>query len=66
MIALVAQIALGVIIGGFTLALLLIGFIAWVQSQQGRGNKRLETYAIGLFIAGAVMVLVLFVLASIH
>jgi uncharacterized membrane protein YidH (DUF202 family) len=64
MIALIAQIALGVIIGGFTLALLLMGFIAWVQSHQGRGNKRLETYAIGLFIAGALMVVVLVFLAS--
>jgi hypothetical protein len=55
---LIAQIALGVIIGGLTLALLLTSFILWVQSQRGRsGNKR--PFAVGLFIAAAVIVVVL-------
>ena len=47
--ALVAQIALGVIIGGFTIALLATGFLVWNSRQR---NERL---AIGLFIAGAVI-----------
>jgi hypothetical protein len=41
--ALIAQIALGVIIGGLTIALLVMGFFVWN----------------GLFIAGAVIVVVL-------
>ena len=48
--ALVAQIALGVIIGGLTIALVVIGFFVWNSRQR---NERL---AVGLFIAGAVMI----------
>jgi hypothetical protein len=51
--ALIAQIALGVIIGGLTLALLVTGFLVWNSRQR---NERL---AIGLFIAGAIIVVVL-------
>ena len=57
---LIAQIALGVIIGGLTLALLATGFIMW---RQDRGRERL---AIGLFIAGAVIVVVLVAVAAIQ
>ena len=46
---LIAQIALGVIIGGLTIALLVIGFFVWNSRQR---NERL---AVGLFIAGAVL-----------
>jgi hypothetical protein len=53
--ALIAQIALGVIIGGLTIALLVIGFFVWNSRQR---NERL---AVGLFIAGAVIVAVLVV-----
>ena len=53
--ALIAQIALGVIIGGLTIALLATGFFVWNSRQK---NERM---AIGLFIAGAVIVLVLVV-----
>jgi len=53
---LVAQIALGVVIGGLTLALLVTGFIMWVQ--QGRSeNKR--PHAVGFLIAAAIIVVVL-------
>jgi hypothetical protein len=51
--ALIAQIALGVIIGGFTIALLVTGFFVWNSRQR---NERL---AIGFFIAGAGIVLFL-------
>jgi len=51
--ALIAQIALGVTIGGLTLALLATGFYVWNSRQK---NERL---AVGLFIAGAVIVVVL-------
>jgi hypothetical protein len=54
---LIAQIALGVIIGGLTLALLATGFYVW-NSRQKR-----EHLAIGLFIAGAVIVVVLVAVA---
>ena len=57
---LIAQIALGVIIGGLTLALLATGFIMWMQD---RGRERL---AVGLFTAGAVIVLVLVTVAAIQ
>jgi hypothetical protein len=50
---LIAQIALGVIIGGLTIALLVTGFFVWNSRQR---NERL---AVGLFIAGAVIVMVL-------
>jgi hypothetical protein len=55
---LIAQIALGVIIGGFTIALLVTGFFVWNSRQR---NERL---AIGLFISGAVIVVVLVVVVS--
>jgi hypothetical protein len=55
---LIAQIALGVIIGGLTIALLVTGFLVWNSRQR---NERL---AIGLFIARAVIVVVLVVVVS--
>jgi len=51
--ALIAQIALGVIIGGLTVALLVMGFIVW------NGRQRNDRLALRLFIAGAVIVAVL-------
>ena len=51
--ALIAQIALGVIIGGLTIALLAMGFIVW------NGRQRNDQLALRLFIAGAVIVVVL-------
>ena len=56
--ALIAQIALGVIIGGLTIALLVTSFFVWNSRQR---NERL---AIGLFIAGAVIMVVLVVVVS--
>ena len=56
--ALIAQIALGVIVGGLTLALLATAFFVWNSRQR---NERL---AVGLFIAGAVIVVVLVVVVS--
>ena len=50
---LIAQIALGVIIGGLTLALLATGFYIWNSRQKNEG------LAIGLFVAGAVVIVVL-------
>ena len=50
---LIAQIALGVIIGGLTVALLAMGFIVW------NGRQRNDRLALRLFIAGAVIVVVL-------
>ena len=50
---LIAQIALGVIIGGLTIALVVIGFFLWNSRQR---NERL---AVGLFIAGSVIGVVL-------
>jgi hypothetical protein len=55
---LIAQIALGVIIGGLTIALVVTGFFVWNSRQR---NERL---AIGLFIAGVVIVLVLAVVVA--
>ena len=55
---LIAQIALGVIIGGLTIALLVTGFFVWNSRQR---NERL---AIGLFIAGAVIIAGLLVVVS--
>ena len=55
---LIAQIALGVIIGGLTIALFVTGFLVWNSRQR---NERL---AIGLFIAGAVIVVVLVAVAA--
>ena len=51
--ALIAQIALGVIIGGLSIALVVIGFFVW------NSRKRNERLAVGLFIAGSVIVVVL-------
>jgi hypothetical protein len=51
--ALIAQIALGVIIGGLTVALLVMSFIVW------NGRQRNDRLALRLFIAGAVIVVVL-------
>jgi hypothetical protein len=55
---LIAQIALGVIIGGLTIALFVTGFFVWNSRQR---NERL---ALGLFIAGAVIVVVLVVVVA--
>jgi len=55
---LIAQIALGVIIGGLTLALLATGFYVWNSRQKN------EPLAIGLFIAGAVIVVMLIAVVS--
>ena len=55
---LIAQIALGVIIGGLTLALLGTSFFIWNSRQRD------ERMAIGLFIGGVVIVLVLVVIVS--
>ena len=55
---LIAQIALGVIIGGLTIALLVTGFFVWNSRQR---NERL---AVGLFIAGVVIVLMLVVVVA--
>ena len=55
---LIAQIALGVIIGGLTIALVVI--FVWNSRQR---NERL---AVGLFIAGAVIVVVLVVAVASH
>jgi hypothetical protein len=55
---LIAQIALGVIIGGLTIALLVTGLLVWNSRQR---NERL---AVGLFIAGVVIVLVLVVVVA--
>jgi hypothetical protein len=55
---LIAQIALGVIIGGLTLGLLATGFYVWNSRQKN------EQMAIGLFAAGAVIVVVLIVLVA--
>jgi hypothetical protein len=57
---LIAQIALGVIIGGLTIALLVTGFFVWNSRQR---NERL---AVALFIAGAVIVVVLVVVVASH
>jgi hypothetical protein len=57
---LIAQIALGVIIGGLTIALLVMGFIVW------NGRQKNDRLALGLFIAGAVIVLVLVVVVASH
>jgi hypothetical protein len=55
---LIAQIALGVIIGGLTLALLATGFYLWNSRQKN------EQVAIGLFIAGTVIVVALIVVVA--
>ena len=58
---LIAQIALGVIIGGLTLALLVTDFIMWMQDRKGK-----ERVAVELFIAGAVIVVVLVAVTAIY
>jgi hypothetical protein len=58
--ALIAQIALGVVIGGLTIALLVTGFFVWYS------RKRNERLALGLFIAGAVIVVVLVAVVASH
>ena len=50
---LIAQIALGVILGGLTIALLVTSFFVWNSRQK---NERL---AFGLFIGGLFIVMVL-------
>jgi hypothetical protein len=55
---LIAQIALGVIVGGLTIALFVTGLFVWNSRQ------RKERLAIGLFIAGVVIVLVLVVVVA--
>jgi len=57
---LIAQIALGVIVGGLTIALLVTGFFVWNSRQRN------ERQAVGLFIAGAVIVVVLVVVVASH
>ena len=57
---LIAQIALGVITGGLTIALFVTGFFVW------NSRKRNERLAVGLFIAGAVIVVVLVVVIASH
>jgi hypothetical protein len=57
---LIAQIALGVIVGGLTIALLVTSFFIW------NGRQKNERLAVGLFIAGAVIVLVLVVVVTSH
>ena len=52
---LIAQIALGVIVGGLTITLLLTSFFIWNSRQK---NERL---AVGLFIGGLVIVVVIVV-----
>ena len=55
---LIAQIALGVIIGGLTIALFVTGFFVW------NSRKRNERLAAALFIAGAVIVVALVVVVA--
>jgi hypothetical protein len=52
---LIAQIALGVIIGGLALAFIAAGLIMWAQDRK----KRKERLAVELLVAGAVIVAVL-------
>ena len=62
MMSLIAQIALGVIIGGLTLTLLATGFIMWMQDRK-KGKERL---AVELLVAGAIIVVVLVAIAVIQ
>jgi hypothetical protein len=55
---LIAQIALGVIIGGLTIALFVTGFVVWNSRQRN------EPLAVGLFIGGVVIVLMLVVVVA--
>ena len=58
--ALIAQIALGVIIGGLALAFLATGLIMWAQDRK-KGKERL---AVELLVAGAVIVAVLIAITA--
>ena len=57
---LIAQIALGVIIGGLALAFLATGLIMWAQDRK-KGKERL---AAELLVAGAVIVAVLIAITA--
>ena len=57
---LIAQIALGVIVGGLTIAFMVTSFFIWNSRQK---NERL---AVGLFIGGLVIVLVPVVVVAGH
>jgi hypothetical protein len=57
---LIAQIALGVILGGLTIAFLVTSFFIWNNRQK---NERL---AAGLFIGGLVIVVVLVAVVAGH
>jgi hypothetical protein len=59
---LIAQIALGVIIGGLALALLVTGFTMWMQGPK-KGKERL---AVELLVAGTIIVVVLIAIAVIQ
>jgi hypothetical protein len=59
---LIAQIALGVIIGGLVLALLVTGLILWMQDRK-KGKERL---AVELLVAGAAIVAMLVAIAAIR
>jgi len=52
---LIAQIALGVIVGGLTLGVRATGIIMWMQPRK-KGKERL---ALNLFIAGVVIAVML-------
>jgi hypothetical protein len=57
---LIAQIALGVIVGGLTIALLVTSFFVWNSRQKN------ERPALGLFISGLVIVVVLVLVVASH
>ena len=59
-VELIAQIALGVIIGGLTIALFVTGFVVWNSRQRN------EHLAVGLFIAGVVIIAVLVAVVVSH
>ena len=57
---LIAQIALGVIIGGLALAFLAAGLIMWAQDRK-KGKERL---AVELLVTGAVIVAVIIAITA--
>jgi hypothetical protein len=57
---LIAQIALGVILGGLTIAFLVTSFFIWNSRQKS------ERLAAGLFIGGLVIVVVLVAVVAGH
>jgi hypothetical protein len=59
---LIAQVALGVIIGGLALAFLATGLIMWAQDRK-KGKERL---AVELLVVGAVIVALLVAIAVIQ